>query len=81
MKFKIVEIFTAKAGDDWNHIYYGTICLTFEGTYFSRIELPDSGYVISTSKSRFELGNNLDELVSLSLNYDIFSDSEKFQLN
>ena len=64
----------AKAGNDWNRCYHGTIHREHDGNgnpvVYDKIKI-GSGYIYATAPDQWELGKKLDEMVLLILDYDL----------
>lgn len=76
-RFEICEMFCAKA--DRDRVFFGII-KRFEdhlGNHqvFSKILMPDDGYICSQANDQKELGKNLDEMCVLILDKGIHSDA------
>jgi len=78
-KIQITEIFTAKAGKDWSRYFHGTItrekdengqeCLVRSKIYVKTQN--HDGYIIAIAENQWVVGEKLDELVLLVLDYQI----------
>lgn len=73
---KITELFMAKAG--WDRCYYGTIDRTCDisgnSMVFGKIYVKNDthcGFISSNAKDQHELGDKLDELVLMILDYGL----------
>jgi len=83
-KFNITEIFTAKAGKDWSRYFHGTIvrerddngceCLV-RGKIIVKTE-NYNGHILAVAKNQWLLGEKLDELVQMVLDYGLHDDLE-----
>ena len=76
-EFTITELFMGKCGNDWDRCFYGTIRreTDFDGNpvVYTRIEVND-GYVIATAQDQWKLGEKLDQLVLMILDYGLHSE-------
>lgn len=91
-KIQITELFTAKAGKDWTRYFHGTIqrekdengkeCLV-RGKIIIKTHIHD-GYILATGKDQWELGEKLDLLVLMILDYglhDNFANETRINYN
>ncbi|HKK61177.1 MAG TPA: hypothetical protein VJ951_01375 [Bacteroidales bacterium] len=76
-KLEITEIFMAKTGKGnagFDRCFYGTIKrghdINGNPVVYGKIKVND-GYIYATASSQWELGEKLDEMVLLILNYDL----------
>jgi hypothetical protein len=69
----LTELFMAKAGDDWNRCYYGTIRRSHDENgnpiVYGKIKIGNE-FIYATAADQWELGKKLDEMVLLILDYD-----------
>jgi len=78
IKLEITEIFMAKAGKyGWDKCFHGIIRRENDKNsnpiVFGKIKIND-GFIIANAKDQWELGDKLDELVLVNLNFEsIFS--------
>jgi hypothetical protein len=78
LKIEITEIFMAKAGKGkkgFNRCFHGTIRRS-EGIVYGNIKVND-GYIIANGKDQWELGEKLDEMVLMILDFGLHSDIGK----
>lgn len=65
----------AKAGNDWNRSFHGTIRREHDENgdplVYGKIQVNDS-YIYAIAHDQWELGKKLDEMVALILDYDLF---------
>lgn len=77
---KLTELFMAKAGSDWSRCFHGTIQRKVDSDgnpfVFSEIKVND-GYVMARAKDQWVLGEKLDELVLMNLDYGLHADMGK----
>ena len=77
-KFEITELFMAKAGNDWSRCFHGTIRRENDDdgnpVVYAKIKVGE-GYIIARAKDQWELGEKLDEMVLMVLDYGLQSDS------
>lgn len=77
-KLEITEIFCAKAGNDWGRCFHGTIRRETDAdgkpVVIGKIKIND-GYIIASAKDQLELGNKLDQMVLMILDYGLHSDA------
>lgn len=70
LKLEIIEIFMAKAGNDWSRCFHGTIKreTDADGNPFviGKIKVLD-GFICAQAKDQWILGSRLDELVKMVL--------------
>lgn len=76
---EITELFMAKAGKHgWDRCFYGTIKRETDAKgnpiCFGKIKIGD-GYIYAKAKDQWELGDRLDELVLLVLDYGLHDDT------
>jgi hypothetical protein len=73
-RFEITEIFMAKAGNDWNRCFHGTIRRERDenGTpiVYGKIKVNDC-VIYASAPDQWELGDKLDDMVLLILDYDL----------
>ncbi len=73
-RIQITELFMAKAGNDWSRCYYGTIRRETDDegnpVVYGKIKIGE-GYIIARAKDQWELGEKLDVIVFLILEYNI----------
>ena len=73
-KIELTELFMAKCGNDWNRCFHGTIKRDFDADgnpiVYSKIKVND-GYIYAMAEDQWILGDMLDEMVLLILDYDI----------
>jgi len=83
VNIEITEIFMAKCGDDWNRCFHGTICRKRDDdgnpVVFGKIKVND-GYIYATAPDQWELGEKLDTIVEMILDYDLHNNSGKFDI-
>lgn len=64
----------AKAGDDWNRCYYGTIRRSHNENgkpiVYGNIKIGNE-FILANAPDQWELGRKLDEMVLLILDYDL----------
>lgn len=77
-RLEITELFMAKAGKHgWDRCFHGTIkrFVDDNGTPFvcGKININD-GYIYASAKNQWELGDKLDEMVLMILDYAIHRD-------
>lgn len=74
ISLEITELFMVKAGNDWNRCYYGTIRRVRDENgnpvVYGKIRI-GSGYIFTTASDQWKLGEKLDEMVLLILDYEI----------
>ena len=77
INIEITEIFTAKAGKGnkgFDKCFHGTIRRTRDDNdnpiVYGKININD-GHIIATANDQWELGDKLDELVLMILDYDL----------
>lgn len=71
----ITELFMAKKGrNGWDTCFYGTIRRETDASgnpiVYGKIKIGD-GYIIASARDQWELGEKLDEMVLMVLDYDI----------
>lgn len=76
-KIEITELFMAKAGkNDWNRCFHGTIRRETDATgnpvVYGKIKVGD-GFICASAKDQWELGDRLDEMVLMILDYGLHS--------
>jgi len=68
----------AKAGNDWNRCYHGTIKREHDvngnPVVYCKIKI-GNGYIYATAPNQWELGKKLDEMVLLILDYNLHEKS------
>ncbi len=73
-RFEITEIFMAKAGNDWNRCFHGTIRRERDENgnpiVYSKIKVNDC-VIYASAPDQWELGDKLDEMVLLILDYNL----------
>jgi len=73
-QFLITELFNAKAGKTgWDRCFYGTIKRDIDADghpVFGKIKVLD-GFICAMASNQWKLGDILDELVLMVLDYDI----------
>ncbi len=73
-RYKITELFMAKAGNDYSRCFYGTIyevkTSTREQIIASKIKV-NEGYIYSQGKDKDTLGGKLDELILMVLDFSL----------
>ena len=71
---EITELFMAKAGNDWNRCFHGTIRRERDENgnpvVYGKIKIND-GYICAMASDQWELGEKLDELVLMVLDYNL----------
>ena len=83
-RFEITELFMAKCGaKGWDRCFYGTISREKDESgkeiaCSSKICIPDDGYIWSRAEDQETLGDQLDSLVELRLDYDIHGEKGVF---
>jgi hypothetical protein len=83
-RFEISELFMAKCGaNGWDRCFFGTISREKdangkETACSSNICIPDDGCIWSRAEDQWTLGDQLDSLVELRLDYDIHADKGVF---
>ncbi len=82
-KIEITEIFMAKPGNDWSRCFHGTIRRDVDENgdpiVYGKIKLND-GYIYAMASDQWELGDKLDELVLMVLDYGLHSDAGATQI-
>jgi len=81
LKIEITELFMAKAGrKGWERCFHGTIKRDFDSdgnpVVYGKIKVKD-GYIYATASDQWELGEKLDEIVLLILDYDLHKTASK----
>ena len=81
MRIEIQEIFMGKCGrHGWDRCFYGTIKRETDAdgnpVVYAKIKVND-GFIYATAKDQWELGDKLDELVLMILDYGLHSDAGK----
>jgi len=76
----ITEIFMAKAGNDWNRCFHGTIRREHDENgnpvVYGKIKINDC-FIYASAPNQWELGTKLDQLVLLILDYDLHNSTGK----
>ena len=80
-KLEITELFMAKAGKHgWDRCFHGTIQRETDASgnpvVYGTIKVLD-GFVCAQAKDQWELGEKLDEMVLMVLDYDIYNADSK----
>lgn len=79
-RLEITELFMAKAGEDFNRCFYGTIKRLSDANgnkyCLGKINV-NQGWVCARAGCQEELGKRLDELVLLVLDYGLHEDNGK----
>jgi hypothetical protein len=85
LNVQITEIFTAKAGKDWNRYFHGTIRREKDENdnpvVYGKILLKNKihdGHILATAKDQWILGKNLDDIVLMILDKGLHNNSGKF---
>ena len=78
LKIKITEIFMAKCGrTGWDRCFHGTIRRETDNmgnpVVISKIKIGE-GHIIATAKDQWELGDRLDKMVLMVLDYGLHDD-------
>lgn len=75
---EITELFMAKAGNDWSRCFHGKIRRETDATgnpvVYGKIKVND-GYIYAQAKYQRELGDKLDEMVLMILDFGLHSDT------
>jgi hypothetical protein len=76
-KIEITELFMAKCGKKgWDRCFHGTIRRETDAegnpVVYGKIKVGD-GYIIASARDQWELGEKLDEMVLLVLDFDLFA--------
>jgi hypothetical protein len=73
-RFEITEIFMAKAGNDWNRCFHGTIRRERDENgnpiVYGKIKVNDC-VIYASAPDQWELGDKLDDMDLLILDYDL----------
>lgn len=83
-RFEISEIIMAKCGaNGWDRCFYGIIRRekNDKGNEIAcncKVSIPEDGFILSRAEDQETLGNQLDSLVELRLDYDIHGDKGVF---
>lgn len=80
-RLEIIELFMAKAGKQgWNRCFHGTIRREIDKTckpiVFGKILIND-GHILASATDQWELGDKLDELVLMILDFGLHSEPGK----
>lgn len=71
---EIIELFIAKAGNDWSRCFYGTIRRERDDNgnpiVYGKIKIND-GYIYAMASDQWELGKKLDEMILMVLDSDL----------
>jgi len=77
-RFQLVELFMAKCGNDWNRCFHGTIRRETDAdgkpVVIGKIKVNDA-YIIASASDQWKLGDKLDQIVLLVLDYGLHSDA------
>lgn len=77
---QITELFGAKAGKDFSRFFYGTIKRSIdengEPIVYGRIIVND-GVIYASGKDQWKMGNKLDELVLMILDFSLHQQTTK----
>lgn len=75
---KVTELFLVKCGNDWTRTFVGTLhrCKNENGNdvYRCRVVI-NEGYIIGMAYTREELGNKLDEICKLKLDFHLHEEA------
>jgi len=82
LKIQLTEIFMAKAGKKgWDRCFHGTIKRVADENgnpvVYGKIKIQD-GYLYAKAFDQWELGEMLDEMVLMVLDFGVHSDGGKF---
>jgi len=79
-RIEIQELFMAKAGNDFNRCFYGTIqrLKNEDGSDYCYGKITvNQGYICARASNQEELGKKLDEIVLFVLDYGLHNDIGK----
>ena len=80
IKIEITELFLAKCGNDFSRCFHGTIRRETDSdgnpVVYGKINVQD-GYIYAKEKDQWALGDNLDQIVLMILDYGLHSSAGK----